>query len=1111
MKRKIVSLICTVTLSTALAVQPVFAVSNVNQAMPESVEESESIETPESLETTKETKTETYGETKKQTETKSREESITETVEKDSKQTETKRETDAMLSCESEETVDAIEKKQVEITAEVSEDGTSVELKLNGYSVQDANEIEFDILSPEASDDQVHKVKAEKKDDIYQYKEDLRIHKKTGTYTVKAYEKKSDTERGLIKEITFEVLSVSGAVTSEIVNEKQFKVMVDTVNPEVLLDKLKVKVWTMSEDECKWYDAERQEDGKYSVVVDAEDYNNYSGKYSVSVYAVLKNGAEECLQNTEVEMSMNEQVSEPKVAMFSMQKTVGERIEISNQNSSNGTFDVRLYLDRPEEEVRSVSIPVWSAEDQSDLYWYSASRQGDGSYLATANIKNHKYHCGEYIVHSYVLDKQGNMNYIKEARVKVNFSVGDFTQSSTGRDDSVRLNLSSLEAQGTVEKVYFAVWSAKKGQDDIYWYEASSNGNNYSSDVMFYNHRSTGMYYAHAYILDRNGQMRFLKDMTFGVDTLPEEKIETHNTNDAQGSFDVKLYLNRPKSSIDTVYVAAWSAANQDDIYWYEAKRQLDGTYLVNVNVKNHGYHTGRYYLHGYVRDKQGNMVFVDGITKTVEASVGAINESSTGKDYSTRLTLSNVQTQGAAEKIYFAVWSAKNGQDDIYWYEASANGTGYSTDVLFFNHRDIGKYYAHAYMLTKSGQMVYLKDTTFNVDSLPKEEVEVVNINQSEGTFNVNIYLNRPQNMVKSVYVPVWTTANQSDIYWYKANKRSDGSYTVAVDAMRHQWHSGHYYVHAYVETQSGEMQYIKDDYADLKLGMKVAVESLDTRSARVKIYGVSNDITRMTFPSWSLTNGQDDVVWYTPTKNSDGSWSAEIHTRNHNSAGNFVCDMYTIVGDNYTCLKRIEFNIAEKWEGSWRWIDGYKRYINSNGEIDNDVSRLVTGPYLIKVYKWSNYLIVYAKDENGEYKVPVKAMITSCGNPTPTGTYYSPMKFRWLTMVGGSKAQWCTQISGDYLFHSVPYRIADPTTLYTDLMYNYLGTTQSLGCIRLQAGDAKWIYDNCELGTEIYITPYESAGPIAKPSFSPIPSWHTWDPTDPNTRYLCNQYGCH
>ena len=204
-------------------------------------------------------------------------------------------------------------------------------------------------------------------------------------------------------------------------------------------------------------------------------------------------------------------------------------------------------------------------------------------------------------------------------------------------------------------------------------------------------------------------------------------------------------------------------------------------------------------------------------------------------------------------------------------------------------------------------------------------------------------------------------------------------------------------------------------------------------------------------------------------------------------------------------------DVNTGEKMTSGWVWIDGYKRYINEYGEIDNDVSRLVSGPYLIKVYKWSNYLIVYAKDEYGNYTVPVKAMITSCGNNTPEGTYYSPNKFRWLTMVGGSKAQWCTQISGDYLFHSVPYRIADPTTLYTDIMYNYLGTTQSLGCIRLQAGDAKWVYDNCSLGTEIYITPYESSGPIAKPGFSPIPSWHTWDPTDPTVHYLCQQYGCH
>ena len=56
-------------------------------------------------------------------------------------------------------------------------------------------------------------------------------------------------------------------------------------------------------------------------------------------------------------------------------------------------------------------------------------------------------------------------------------------------------------------------------------------------------------------------------------------------------------------------------------------------------------------------------------------------------------------------------------------------------------------------------------------------------------------------------------------------------------------------------------------------------------------------------------------------------------------------------------------------RFDKGWHWIGGYKRYVKDNGEIDNDVSRLVTGPYLIKVYKEGNYLIIFAKDENGKY----------------------------------------------------------------------------------------------------------------------------------------------
>lgn len=188
-------------------------------------------------------------------------------------------------------------------------------------------------------------------------------------------------------------------------------------------------------------------------------------------------------------------------------------------------------------------------------------------------------------------------------------------------------------------------------------------------------------------------------------------------------------------------------------------------------------------------------------------------------------------------------------------------------------------------------------------------------------------------------------------------------------------------------------------------------------------------------------------------------------------------------------------------------QWTRYYKE-----GLIVDDIADLgvTKGPYFIKVYKPANYVIVFAKDEKGEYTIPVRAMLASCGEPTPTGTYYSPGKYRWLEMVGGSWAQWCTQILGSYLFHSVPNDQRNNWTMWSG-EYNNLGTTRSLGCIRLTCKDAKWVYDNCALGTKIYISPTETSGPLPKPVGIKLPGWHTWDPTDPTAQYLCRQNGCH
>ena len=159
----------------------------------------------------------------------------------------------------------------------------------------------------------------------------------------------------------------------------------------------------------------------------------------------------------------------------------------------------------------------------------------------------------------------------------------------------------------------------------------------------------------------------------------------------------------------------------------------------------------------------------------------------------------------------------------------------------------------------------------------------------------------------------------------------------------------------------------------------------------------------------------------------------------------------------------------------------------------------------YFIRVNLFTNTLTVYAKDNGGEYTVPYLGMICSTGEATPQeGTYYLPgTHWPWLSLQGNVYGQYVTQIIGNILFHSVPYEtLFDKASLET-AEFNKLGTPASMGCVRLQAGDAKWIYDNAAdiEAVEFYSEP--DPGPLGWPSapfISPLDERSGWDPTDPD-----------
>lgn len=156
----------------------------------------------------------------------------------------------------------------------------------------------------------------------------------------------------------------------------------------------------------------------------------------------------------------------------------------------------------------------------------------------------------------------------------------------------------------------------------------------------------------------------------------------------------------------------------------------------------------------------------------------------------------------------------------------------------------------------------------------------------------------------------------------------------------------------------------------------------------------------------------------------------------------------------------------------------------------------------YSIDVNRKKNCVTVYTYDKDGKYTVPVRAMICSCGDGdnTPKGTFSIFVKNRWHPLFGDVYGQYVTGFNNDILFHSVPYeKMNQPETVEVQ-DYNGLGTSISMGCVRLAVADAKWIYENCDFGTTVRVYESDKDGPLGTPKSMKINENKTvyWDPTD-------------
>ena len=398
--------------------------------------------------------------------------------------------------------------------------------------------------------------------------------------------------------------------------------------------------------------------------------------------------------------------------------------------------------------------------------------------------------------------------------------------------------------------------------------------------------------------------------------------ISIVNNNPTVGSFDVVISNVKAPNGVETVSVPIWSEINgQDDIIWYTANRQNNGTYTVNVKASAHKNSTGLYNVHLYYIQKDGQLTGVGGTTTQVfigktpeqlkpKASFAIENNNAKAGTFDAVIT--NISAPLGVKEVLVPSWSLENGQDDLIWHKATKQNDGsYRVTIKASEHKgNKGNYRADAYIVDNANNRHYIAEKVVSVDyARPSGVLTIENNNTAAGTFDAVVRNIVAPTGLKEVLVPSWSLAGgQDDLIWHKATRQADGSYRVTIKATDHKNSTGKYRADAYIVDDSNKRFYLTEKVVEVtqtRPSASLFIENnnadLGTFDAVIRNIVAPNGIKEVLVPSWSLVNGQDDLVWHKASRQSDGSYRVTIKASDHkNSLGNYRADVYIVDNAN-------------------------------------------------------------------------------------------------------------------------------------------------------------------------------------------------------------------
>ena len=553
-----------------------------------------------------------------------------------------------------------------------------------------------------------------------------------------------------------------------------------------------------------------------------------------------------------------------------------------------GAAGFTLQYNRAIASKEAIKFAVWTErQGQDDLVWYDADANG----AAFIDFARHKEY-GKYNIHTYssiagrMIGRDAKSYTLAEPKVAAKFD-------KTGHN-TYQVTISNVPS--TITSISLPTWSDKNGQDDIKWYVATKDANQtYTATI---NTPEFGHYSVHVY-----GKSS-VTGGTIGLMATPgltnadsRDKAKVTVQGYAKDKTKLTVQVNGANAkTIQSVSIAAWSdKGGQDDLKWYSPAIVNNSASQV-VDIKDLSNTSDTYHIHAYTYYADGT---VDGqilgdfaIQKAAEKNQVAVEMTAQGLAISLEST-----TVSDYRNVRFAVWSDKNGQDDLKWYNADASG---KATAPYQNHKDYGKYNIHTYLSTPKG-MVGLTATSYSVPA-PIAKASVTKVDDLHYAVTVT---DLPA-YISSVSVPVWSEAKgQDDIEWVKADRQADGSYTAQINLANHNLDAGRYNAHVYGRSLIGNNSSVgltttsfTADQVPTQTG-SVSISQVDqsayTFTTAIKNAASNQGLKAIKVAVWTDKDGQDDMVWEDAKRQADGSYQLTTHLAQHNyESGRYHVHVY-------------------------------------------------------------------------------------------------------------------------------------------------------------------------------------------------------------------------